>query len=207
MATHRPVIIRTEAPDVVLVELANATDDKAYLDGIRSSVSHLQRFEQGTIDKYQTEEDVRAAREYARATGKLRLGIWALRADELAISNRRIQAGARPGQFAGSISATFEATGATIGYWRTSEQVRKGCTTLAARALSGVVGSWGNEVSALTVIGNIESAAVLTRAGFAYDGIVQDVGTDYWHFTYGSAFAAERSAAWQANLAERPADK
>lgn len=207
MATHRPAIIRTEAPDVVLVELVNATDDQAYLNGVQSSISHLQQFERSTVDKYQTEEDVRAAREHARATGRLRLGIWALRADELAISDRRIQAGARPGQFAGSINATFETTGTIIGYWRTAEQVRKGCMTLAARALSGTVASWGNEVRALTVPGNLDSAAVLTRAGFGYDGIIEDDTSSYWHFTYDPVFAAERSAAWQAKLAKSLAEQ
>lgn len=179
MATHRPLIFHTEAPDVVLVELVNAADDQAYLNGVQSSIGHLQQFESRTINKYQTEEDVRAAREHARATGKLRLGIWALGADELAISDRRIGAGARPGRFAGTINATFEVGSITIGYWRTAEQVRKGCMTLAARALSGAVAGWGNEVRALTMPGNLDSAAVLTRAGFGYDGIVEDDGNSY----------------------------
>ncbi len=142
------LFLQTSQHGVVLRQLATEADDVAYFGAIETNREHLSQFGDTTSQKYETLDDVRAAR--LGAGDKVRLGIWS---DQT---------------FVGSINLTPREDGETaeIGYWLDGRYTGHGYATIAAKALGEYASERYRSVYANVVEGNDASAHVLERAGF-----------------------------------------
>lgn len=142
-----PIIIPTEREGVVLRELTEA-DDAVYQESYDYSRPEISVFDETGPFNYRTVEQVRESREKAKASGKLRLGIW------------------DGDTFVGMVGRTPLGNEAEVGYWLDSRHTGKGYATIATRAVVQYDGDRFDTVFAKVNEGNDKSIAVLERAGF-----------------------------------------
>jgi len=147
--THEVLAIPTNVPHLELRELATPEDDRAYFESIVASRLQLMRYAPETVEKYQTLDSVREAREDPEP-GKLRLGLWGSQ------------------MFAGSINIYTDAAPAIIGYWVDSRHAGKGYATAAVQALTRFA---LDSLQLEEIVGHVDtdnraSQRVLEKAGY-----------------------------------------